>query len=140
MKHQHHHDTPHHSYRLWPKLLVMAIILMASLWVVSVYAQADVNNPSALAFTASADHALVDSYEADILRPDGTVLQTLNLGKPTPDATSTITAPLNVQPIAFAVGYSVRVRAKAGTAVSDYALSANKFNRVPGAPSKLTLK
>ena len=101
---------------------------------------ADVNNPSAVAFTASADHTLVDSYELDILRPDGTVLQTLNLGKPVPDSTNTCTAPINVQPIAFASGYSVRVRAKAGTAVSDYAVSQNKFNRVPGAPSKVILK
>lgn len=100
----------------------------------------DVNNPSAVTFTASADHASIDSYELDILRPDGTVLQTLNLGKPTPDATNTVTAPLNVQPIAFAAGYSVRVRAKAATAVSDYAVSVNKFNRVPGSPTKLTIK
>lgn len=101
---------------------------------------ADVNNPSAVTFTASADHASVDSYELDILRPDGTVLQTLNIGKPTPDATNTCTAPVNVQPVAFASGYSMRIRAKAGTAYSDYAASENKFNRVPGAPSKLVSK
>jgi uncharacterized protein YfaS (alpha-2-macroglobulin family) len=100
----------------------------------------DVNNPTGVTFTASADHATIDSYELDILRPDGTVLQTLNLGKPTPDATNTVTAPINVQPIAFAAGYSVRLRAKAGTAVSDYAVSQNKFNRVPGPPSKVTVK
>lgn len=101
---------------------------------------ADVNNPTAVAFTPSTDHALVDSYEVDILRPDGTVLQTLNVGKPVPDATNTVTATVNVQPIAFANGYSMRVRARAGTAASDPALSLNKFNRVPGAPSKVTAK
>jgi hypothetical protein len=100
----------------------------------------DVNNPSGVTFTASADHASLDSYELDILRPDGTVLQTLNLGKPTPDATNTCSSPMNVQPIAFGSGYSVRLRAKAGTAASDYAVSVNKFNRVPGAPSKLIAK
>ena len=99
-----------------------------------------VNNPSAVTFTASVDHAQVDSYELDILRPDGTVLQTLNLGKPTPDATSICTAPLNVQPIAFGSGYTVRLRAIAGTAHSDYAISLNSFNRVPGAPTKVTVK
>ena len=120
-----------------PIVLLAGLLLTAS----SAAAQvADVNNPTAVQFTASPDHALVDSYELDILRPDGTVLQTLNLGKPVPDSTSTCTAPINVQPIAFASGYSVRVRAKAGTAVSDYALSVNKFNRVPGPPSKLTIK
>src|SRR6266545_7559063 len=92
---------------------------------------ADVDNPRAIEFTPSIDDALVDSYELDILRPDGSVLQTINIGKPTPDATNTCTAPLNVQPVAFAVGYSVRVRAKAGTAVSEDAVSVNKFTRKP---------
>lgn len=100
----------------------------------------DVNNPSAVTFTASADQASIDSYELDILRPDGSVLQTLNIGKPTPDATSTCLATVNVQPIAFAAGYSMRVRAKAGTAYSDYAISQNKFNRVPGGPTKVVIK
>lgn len=100
----------------------------------------DVNNPSGVTFTASTDHATIDSYELDILRPDATVLQTLNLGKPTPDATQTCTAPLNVQPVAFGNGYSVQVRAKAGTAVSANAVSVNKFNRVPGSPSKVIAK
>jgi hypothetical protein len=101
---------------------------------------ADVNNPSAVTFTASADHATLDGYELDILRPDLTVLQTLNLGKPVPDATNTCSAPMNVQPVAFGNGYTVRIRAKAGTAVSADALSLNKFNRVPGSPSKVTIK
>jgi hypothetical protein len=115
--------------------LLVSLILLPSL----AHAQ-DVNNPSGVTFTASADHATVDSYELDILRPDATVLQTLNLGKPTPDSTQTCTAPLNVQPIAFGAGYSLQLRAKAGTAVSANALSVNKFNRVPGAPSKVIAK
>ena len=101
---------------------------------------ADINNPSGIQFTPSTDHANVDSYELDILRPDGTVLQTLNVGKPTPDANNVCTAPINVQPITFGVGYTMRLRAKAGTAYSDYTPSENKFNRVPGGPSKLVLK
>ena len=117
--------------------LVLALILCA---VPAVAQTPDVNNPSAVTFGPSLDHATVDSYELDILRPDGTVLQTLNLGKPVPDATNTCTAPMNVQPIAMASGYSIRVRAKAGTAVSDYAVSLNKFNRVPGPPTKLIAK
>lgn len=100
----------------------------------------DVSNPTGVTFTASADHATIDSYELDILRPDGTVLQTLNLGKPAPDVTQTCTAPINVQPVAFGVGYSVQVRAKAGTAVSANVASVNKFNRIPGGPSKVTIK
>lgn len=100
----------------------------------------DVRNPTAVEFTPSVDHALVDSYELDIVKPDGTVLQTLNVGKPVPDATNTCRATLNVQPIAFGVGYALKVRARAGTAVSDDAVSVNKFIRAPGGPSKVTLK
>lgn len=122
-----------------PRGFVIASVLMLAL----AQAQtppADVNNPSAVAFTASTDHATIDSYELDILRPDGSVLQTINIGKPTPDANQTCTAPLNVQPIAFGTGYTLRLRARAGTAASDYTASVNKFNRVPGAPSKLTAR
>ena len=116
-------------------LLVAFLLLAPSLG----YAQ-DVDNPSGVEFVASPDHSTVTSYELDILRPDGTVLQTLNIGKPAPNATNVITVSLNVQPIAFGVGYSVRVRAVAGTAHSTYAISVNKFNRVPGGPSKVLIK
>lgn len=100
----------------------------------------DVNNPTAVEFTVSTDHAAITSYEMDILRPDGTVLQTINLGKPTPDASNTVRADLNVQPVAFGTGYTVRVRAIAGTAASDYTDSINKFNRVPGKPGQPVLR
>jgi hypothetical protein len=100
----------------------------------------DVQNPRSVEFTASPDHALIDSYELDILRPDGTVLQTLNIGKPVPDSTNVCNAPVNVQPVAFATGYSMRLRARAGTAVSTDTVSVNKFDRVPGPPSRLTAK
>jgi hypothetical protein len=125
----------------WLRILLVLIVgLCCTPRFAAAQSPADVNNPSAVTFTASADHASVDSYELDILRPDGTVLQTLNIGKPAPDATNTCTAPINVQPIAFAAGYTVRLRAKAGTAVSDYTVSVNKFNRVPGPPTKVTVK
>lgn len=102
---------------------------------------ADVKNPTAVTFVADPDHVLIDSYELSIFRPDNTVLQTLNLGKPTPNATTqVITAALSVQPIAFGTGYYVGVRSKVGTTVSDYSLSENKFNRAPGGPSKVVLK
>jgi hypothetical protein len=100
----------------------------------------DVNNPRAVSFTPSTDHALIDSYELDIVSPTGTVIQTLNIGKPTPDAANTCEATINVQPIAFGVGYTVRARAKAGPALSEDAVSENKFNRVPGPPSRVINK
>lgn len=50
-------------------------------------------NPSTVAFTASADHATTDKYTLELNRA-GAVTKTVDLGKPTPDATNTITAPL----------------------------------------------
>jgi hypothetical protein len=102
-------------------------------------AVADVRNPSGVEFEPSADHAQVDSYELDILRPDGSVLQTINLGKPAV-ASGVCAAPLNVQPVAFGKDYRVRVRAIAGGSASDYTVSVNKFERAPGAPSKGIVK
>jgi hypothetical protein len=117
-------------------LALLALVLIPA----RAFAQTpDVNNPSKVAFTVSPDHALVTSYELDILRPDGSVLQTLNLGKPTPDASGTVEAPLNVQPVTFGKGYSVQVRSIANDAKSDNA-PGNKFDRVPGAPSKVVAK
>jgi hypothetical protein len=122
---------------------VVVFLLLSFLVIASSGAQtppADVKNPSAIEFQPSADHALIDSYELDILRPDGTVLQTINVGKPAPNTSNIATAPINVQPIAFGTGYSMRLRAVAGTARSDYAISLNKFERAPGGPSKLVAK
>lgn len=101
---------------------------------------ADVDNPSAVTWTASPDHTLLDGYDVNILRSDGSILQTLNAAKPTPDSSNTCTFALNVQPIAFGKGYSITVSARAGTATSASAASLNKFNRVPGGPTKVIIK
>jgi hypothetical protein len=130
-------------YRFNPRALVLVFLAMFlfGYCAASAHAQTlDVDNPTAVEFTASTDHALIDGYEVDILRPDGSVLQTINAGKPAPDATNVVRVTLNVQPIAFAAGYTVRARAVAGTAVSPYSVSVNKFNRVPGGPSKVILR
>jgi hypothetical protein len=81
----------------------------------------------------------VSSYELDILRADGSVLQTINIGKPAP-VSNLCKAPINVQPVAFGKDYSVRLRAIAGTASSDYSVTSNKFERAPGGPSKVIVK
>lgn len=69
---------------------ILAILLVGSLCIVGT-AQAqsvppDVNNPSAVQFTASADHGSIDSYEMDILRPDGSVCKRSTLGNRSPIA------------------------------------------------------
>lgn len=119
--------------------MIGTLVLVALLAGAPVQTVADVQNPSAVEFEPSLDHAVIDGYELDILRPDGTVLQTLALGKPAV-VNNVCTAPINVQPVAFGTGYSMRARAKAGTAVSANVASLNKFDRVPGGPSKLIAK
>lgn len=116
-------------------LLLIATVLGAGAQAPEV----NVKNPTTVTFEASPDHALVESYELDLLRSDGTVLQTLNVGKP-PVVNGVATATINVQPVTFGVNYSARIRARAGSAVSDYADSVNKFDRAPGAPSNPRLK
>jgi hypothetical protein len=122
-------------------LLMACLTLSAPVFAAQTTPPPDVKNPSAVVFTPSSDHATIDGYDLDILRPDGSVLQTLNLGKPTPDPnTGDCTAPLNVQPVAFGTGYSVQIRARAGAVSSDNSVSVNKFSRVPGGPGKVTVK
>ena len=124
------------------KLLRLALTAFVLLLPAPASAQvpADVNNPSKVTFTVSSDHAAVTGYELDILRPDGSVLQTLNLGKPTPDGAGTVEAPLNVQPVTFGKGYAVQVRAVANEALSDNVVSENKFNSLPGGPAKVAVR
>ena len=122
--------------RFW---LTLAFVVLSG----SAFAQtppADVTNPSAVQWTPSTDHATIDSYVLDIVSPAGAVIQTLDMGKPTPDAQNVCQAPLNVQPVAFANGYTVQLRARAGSTVSTNAISENKFDRRPGSPSKPVLK
>lgn len=124
---------------------MMFSFLLAATLALTITAQTapppDVKNPRSVEFTCSADHTALDSYELDIIKPDGvTVLQTLNLGKMAPSAVNLCTAPINVQPVAFGKGYSVRVRAKAGTSTSDDAVSLNKFERAPGPTGPVVIK
>jgi hypothetical protein len=120
-------------------LTVLALVLAFAAPAVAQTAEPQVKNPGAVEFEPSADHALVGAYELDILRPDGSVLQTINLGKPSP-IEGICRSAINVQPVAFGKDYSVRLRALAGSAASDYALSLNKFERAPGSPSKVVAK
>jgi len=117
-------------------LAVVALVLVAARG----QTQTNIRNPTGYEFTASTDHTLIDRYDLDILNAAGTVIQTLNIGKPTPNGTGLITGALNVQPITFGAGYSIQVRAIVGTVASDNAVSSNKFDRVPGKPGLPLLK
>jgi hypothetical protein len=122
---------------LAPALLTLAL---ATTLQSPTFSLPSVKNPTAVEFEPSSDHAAVASYELDILRPDNTVLQTINIGKPAPNASNICRANINVQPIAFGAGYYMKVRAVAGTSKSDDTTSLNPFERAPGAPSKAIAK
>jgi hypothetical protein len=114
---------------------IIGLVLLSSL-----PAQAQippVKNPNAVEFT-SADHATITGYEVDILS-GATVISTLVLGKGTL-AGGIVTLPLNVQPIAFGT-YTLRIRAVASaTLKSENSVPSDPWDRVPGPPSKPTIK
>lgn len=120
-------------------LMIAAVLLLLSAPLAHAQA-AGVDNPRSVSWGVSADHAAIDGYTVELLRPDGSTLQTLDAGKPTCSATVDCVFALNVQPVAFGVGYSIRVRARASAATSDWANSVNKFNRVPGKPGVVTIQ
>lgn len=99
-----------------------------------------VNNPRAVSFTASTDHAASDGYTLEFLNAAGAVVgASVDLLKPVPAATTNlITTTINAQPLPFGNGYTVRIRTRAGTAISDWAVSLNSFNRIPGPPGRAT--
>jgi hypothetical protein len=120
-------------------LFVLACLLVASVASAQV-PPPDVNNPTKIEWTASADHATIDGYTLDILNSSNVVIQTLDLGKPAPDVNNLCVANLNVQPVTFGSGYYVTLRARANNVFSAATVSQNKFNRVPGAPTKPVVK
>jgi hypothetical protein len=118
------------------------IVLVFACLLVAVPAQAQtLRNPSAATFTASPDHAQINSYTIGYFLPGATdPVQTADLGKPTPDATQTCSVTLNVMPLGFGAAYIAKVKAVAGTVSSDWSTPSNPFDRVPGPPSKPVVK
>lgn len=114
-----------------------------------------VKNPGGVTFT-SVDHnsAAVTGYTVEILRPDNSVLSTIQVAKSATtivDPGTVATGPrvrinLNVQPIAFG-NYTLRLFTVAtatapatGSVLSDPSPNSDVWERVPGPPSKGTLQ
>lgn len=112
-------------------LMFVVIVLCAT----AAHAQTREINPTRVIFSCADNHDQHTSHEVDILRVDGTVLQTVILGTAPPDASGDVTLTINVQPIAFGT-YTVRVRAVAGGVKGADSLPSNVWDRVPGAPGK----
>lgn len=98
-------------------------------------AQAPVQNPTAVIFTPSPDHDLINTYLVEIRNSLGAVIQTIDVGKPTPDAQNECRATLNVQPIAFG-SYTITMRSVAGGITGPQSTPTEVWTRAPGPPSK----
>jgi len=101
-----------------------------------------VQNPSALTFD-STDHAVITSYEIDVLKATGAIDRTIAAGKGTQDATGTVTLAFNAQPIPFGT-YTVKVRGlvtmNGVTIKSKDSVASDPFERVPGQPVNIKIK
>lgn len=128
-------------------LLIFAILLFSS----GTFVQAQtVINPTTAVFNASADHNvvenginLVSNYELRVYRINETiVVKTLNLNKPTPDATNTIISDITSFVLSLVVGdYYATVVAK-GPGGESVSAPSNPFQvsvRIPAAPTNLRI-
>lgn len=123
------------------KRLLLVVLVFVLIGFVSAASAQTVKNPSVATFTASADHASITKYTIGYFLPGAVEpVTTSDLGKPTPDASNTCTATLNVMPLTFAANYTAKVKAIAGTAESYWSEASNPFERAPGPPSKPAVK
>jgi hypothetical protein len=121
-------------------LIGVSVFALAVLDVRAQAAAPNVNNPTALEWVASSDHAAADGYTVELLNADKTVRQSIDAGKPVPAATTNIVRlAINVMPFPFGAGYTARVRTRAGTEVSAWTVSENTFARVVGAPGRTVM-
>jgi hypothetical protein len=97
--------------------LTLGVLLLV---VVSASAQTTIpKNPFEIEFD-SPDHALITEYEAGFFMAGGTVpTSTQSLGKPALNASGKVVAQLTSRPTALGQ-YELKVRAKAGTAFSEW--------------------
>ena len=114
---------------------VLAFVLFAG-----VASAQTVHNPTMVEFTPSPDHAVITSYELDLVRAsDNAVIQTLNVGKPAVDADGKCRASVNVQPVTFGTYYA-KMRSVASGVVGLDSPNSENWVRSPGAPSKPVVK
>ena len=123
------------------RLMLVAALACGLLAATVAQAQTTVVNPSAVTFTASADHADLTHYVLGYFAPGATApVMEIDLGKPTP-VVDVITLPLNIKPLGWPQGYTVKVKAIAAVGVeSEWSLPSGPFNRQPGKPGGPVVK
>lgn len=99
-------------------------------------------NPTTVTFTASVDHADISSYAIGYFAAGATApVQEVDLGKPTPGTGGVISVGIVVKPLGWVTGYTVRVKAVAGSGiVSEWSSDSNPFSRQPGKPGGPVVK
>ena len=99
---------------------------------------AQVKNPTILTFTsADHNHPQATGYEIDIVKPDGTIVQTITVPKAstTVNSAGSVVVAINVQPVAFGL-YTFVSRLMASAIKSPNSPPSDQWERTPGAPSK----
>jgi hypothetical protein len=116
-------------------LLVLAMLALASPALCQT-----LPNPTGAEWTASVDHSTISAYEIGwFLGAATSPVSTVDVGKPTPNASNVCSVTINVMPLPFGE-YVARVRAKAGTVYSEWSDPSNLFQRVPGKPGGPVVK
>jgi hypothetical protein len=123
------------------RLLCVALVFALLGFAATRVAAQNIVNASVVQFTASVDHAVLTSYVLGHFMPGAQEpMQEVDLGKPTPDGTNTITATINTRPISFGIGYTVRVKSVAGAVVGEWSAPSNAWDRRPGKPGDPVVK
>jgi hypothetical protein len=115
--------------------LVVAFVLVAAL----ASAQA-VINPTAVSFTASADHSRLTKYVIGYFAAGATdPMQQYDLPLGTPDPTNTVLLPISSTPLGFGA-YTAKMKACADTICSEWSEASNPFTRAPMPPAAPVLR
>lgn len=125
------------------KQLIAVLVGFALLGFAAVAAaQEKPKNPRTLEFTPSIDHAAATSYTVGYFLPGATdPVQSVSIGKPTPNAQNVCTATVNTQPLTFGLDYTAKLKTVISAGVeSEWSEPSNPFDRVPGPPGKPVAK
>ena len=123
--------------KIWMVFLTFVLLGAAS----AAFAQKP-TNPRTLEFTPSVDHAAASGYTLGYFLPGATdPVQTVSLGKPTPNAQNVCTATINTMPLAFGLDYTGKLKTIISPGLeSEWSEPSNPFDRVPGPPGKPAIK
>lgn len=125
------------------KRIVVVFLVFALIGFAAVaQAQDKPKNPRTLEFTPSVDHAAATSYTLGYFLPGATSpVQTVDIGKPAPNAQNVCTVTINTQPLTFGIDYIGKLKTIISAGVeSEWSEPSNPFDRTPGQPGKPVIR